>query len=414
MGISRILQKLSNSFKNGIIGDVLFKMIANVVQTIIRNIIVLPMLAKFFTNSEYGEMVTVIGVITTIAAGLGNSLLSARLVMEADYKHKKLQGDFNLICCIVSALSLLGVPIIVVLFPGQSSVNLAVIACILFLESYTGYQSGWFILKQAYRKLLIYTIVGGIGFGAGLLLTKAFGIWPITYLCADIASCAFLIIFSPLVKEKYIFTRNLRTTLRKYGILIITTIIANALAYMDRLLLYPSIGSEAVAIYTTASVFGKAFNLIALPVSSIMLGYYATERIKLDRKKYWIINGGMLACLFLFIIFTRLVGRWFTGLLYPRLIEQAAPFILIANLSSAIGATAQITKSAALKYAKTYWTLIIQAVYAIVYVGLGVMWARKDGLLGFSYAVLIANIIQICFLYLICHIALGEESQNAE
>jgi O-antigen/teichoic acid export membrane protein len=405
--------KIIESFKRGILGDVIFKLIANVVQTIIRNIIVLPMLAKYFTNSEYGELVTVVGVITTIAAGLGNSLLSARLVMEADYKHKNIQGDFNRICWSVSALSLLGTPIIALLFPGQSFGNLIVIACILFLETYIGYQSGWFILKQAYRMLLVYTLVGGIGFGIGLLLTKVSSVWPYTYLCSDVASFIFLFKLSPLVRESNSLTQNLKITLQKYGILIITTIIANALAYMDRLLLYPSIGSEAVAIYTTASVFGKAFNLIALPVSSIMLGYYATEKIKLNRKKYWLINGGMLLCLFIFVILTRIAGKWFTGILYPRLIQQAEPYIFIANLSSAIGATAQITKSAALKYAKTHWTLIIQTVYALAYIGLGLLWAKKDGLLGFSYAVLIANVTQICLLYIVCHNVLREGSDNA-
>ena len=35
-------RKILNSFKSGMVGDVTFKLIANVVSTIIRNIIVLP------------------------------------------------------------------------------------------------------------------------------------------------------------------------------------------------------------------------------------------------------------------------------------------------------------------------------------------------------------------------------------
>lgn len=402
----KILRQLNNSLKKGLLGDVIFKMCANVVQTIIRNIVVLPMLANFFTNNQYGELVTVIGLVTTIAAGLGNSLLSARLVMESDYKHRNIEGDFNLICLIASCVSVLGTPFITSMFPTQSMGNILIITLILFLETFTGYQSGWFILKQAYKKLLIYTIIGSVGFGIGLLATRLSGLWAFTYLFSDVACAIFLIAFSPLVKEKKVFTPNLRVTLSKYGVLILSTTVANALAYMDRLLLYPVIGSEAVAVYTTASVFGKAFNLIALPVSSIMLGYYATERIKLNLKKYWGINFAMLGALAIFIIITRLAGIWFTGLLYPRLISEAAPYVLIANISSAIGATAQITKSAALKYAKTYWTLVNQAVYAVVYIGLGLIMARKSGLLGFSYAVLIAHVVQILMLYIICHLAL--------
>ena len=406
--MSDAINKIKDSLKKGIIGDVVFKLIANIVQTIVRNIIVLPFLASFFITNEYGELVTVIGVITTVSAGLGNSLLSTRLVMESNYSHKNLQGDFNIICWIVSGLSVIATPFIACAFPNQSYPNLIVIALILFLETFTGYQSGWFIIKQAYRKLVIYTLVGGLGFGVGILATSIFGIWTLTYICSDIFCFIFLCLFSPLLKEKNILTGNLKMTLQKYSVLIITTLISNALAYMDRLMLYPTIGSETVAVYTTASFFGKAFSLISTPVSSIMLGYYATERIKLNKKKYWAINLGMLIVLGIFMLITAIFGEWFTGILYPQLIKQAAPFILIANLSSAIGATAQITKSAALKYAKTYWTLVIQAVYAIVYIGLGLLMANEYGLKGFAYSVLVANIIQLLLLYLICHISLGE------
>ena len=406
--MSGVINKVKDSLKRGILGDVFFKLLANIVQTIVRNIIVLPFLASYFIANEYGELVTVIGVITTVSAGLGNSLLSARLVMESNYTHKNLQGDFNIICWIASGLSVIATPFIAIAFPNQSYSNLIVIALILFLETFTGYQSGWFILKQAYRKLVLYTLVGGIGFGIGILGTNIFGIWTLTYACSDIFCFIFLCLFSPLLKEKSILTGNLKMTLQKYSVLIITTLISNALAYMDRLMLYPTIGSETVAIYTTASFFGKAFSLISTPVSSIMLGYYATERIKLNRKKYWTINLGMLVVLGAFMLITALFGEWFTGILYPQLIQQAAPFILLANLSSAIGATAQITKSATLKYAKTYWTLVIQAIYAIVYIGLGLLMANGYGLWGFTYSVLIANTIQLLLLYVICHISLGE------
>lgn len=398
------------SVKNGILGDVMFKMIANVVSTIIRNIMVLPVLAVFFSKAEYGEIVTIVGVITTISAGLGNALLSTRLVMEADYRKSNLEGDFNLICVCVSFASMLFVFLIALLFPSLSIIQLAIIAVILFLETFTGYHSGWFILHQAYRKLLLYTLIGGGGFCIGLVFSYQTKLWSFTYLVSDIFCFVFLLYKSPLVKEKNSMTEKQRTTLKKYGVLILTTVISNALAYLDRLLLYPIIGSEAVAIYTTASMFGKAFNLVALPISSIMLGYYATEKIKLNLKKYWLINLSTIVVLFVFILTTRFVGVRLTGLLYPNIINDATPYVIIANLSSAVGASAQITKSAALKYAKTYWILIIQTVYAVIYVGIGYYSVLKDGLRGFSYSVLLANMVQLMLLYVVCHVAVKKQS----
>lgn len=406
----KIIQKSITSFKSGMLGDLTLKLIANIISTFIRNVIVLPALARFFTNSEYGEIVTIIGVITTITAGFGNALLSTRLVMETRYKEDNYEGDFNVICLVVSGISIIFSIPISMYFPEISGLELFFVSCILFAETYVGYHSGWFILRQDYRKLLVYTIVGGAGFVIGIILTRLTGYWTLTYLCSDVSSFLFLYLLSPLVKEKKVLTPELKITLNKYFILFLTTVLTNALAYLDRLLLYPLIGSEAVAIYTTASVFGKAFNLVAIPVSSILLGYYATERIKLSVKKYWFINFITLAMLILFVFITKLIGNEITSILYPTLIDEAQPYILIANLSSAIGASAQITKSAALKYAKTYWTLIIQIIYAVIYIG-GGFWATKFyGLGGFAEIILVANVVQLIILYIVCTFSLKNDN----
>ena len=407
-----IESKLVNSMRNGLLGDAFFKMLANIVSTIIRNIIVLPLLAKFFLTSQYGEIVTAIGLITTISAGFGNALLSTRLIMDEDYRRRSIEGDFNLICIAGSCLTAFACLPICRFFPTTCGSHYVLIAFLLFVETFVGYHSGWFILRQEYRRLLIYTIFSGIGFGIGLLITKVTGIWITTYLLSDLFSFSFLVKFSPLVKEKITITPMIKMMLLKYGALIFSTIISNAIAYMDRLFLHPIIGSEAVAVYTTASVFGKAFNLIALPISSILLGYYAVGKIQLNLKRYWIINVATLGALFVFIIVTIVLGKWFTGMLYPSLIDDAAPFILIANLSSAIGASAQITKSAALKYAKLYWSLIIQALYSVLYIGLGYKLVILDGLRGFSHAVLIANLVQIILLYIVCTIVMRNKDKQ--
>lgn len=402
-----MLGKSISSLKTGFVGDLIFKVIANIVSTVIRNIVVLPFLAKFFISTEYGEIVTVIGVITTVAAGLGNALLSTRLVLDSTYREKRDEGDFNLVCIIASIVSIPFAVPIAKYFSYAGNGQTLLIAAILFTETFVGYHSGWFILRQEYKKLLIYTVIGGVGFALGLAISRITKMWTFTYLVSDVFCMFFLIRFSPLIKEKYQFTPNRHVLLQKYALLILSTVISNALSYLDRLMLYPLLGSEAVSTYSTASVFGKAFNLIALPISSIMLGYYAAGKIKLDRKKYWLINSATLIALLLFVLMTRLLGIWFTGILYPTLIESAAPYVLIANISSAIAASAQITKSAALKYAKTYWTLIIQATYAILYLGLSLFFVNRDGLSGFSYAVLIVNILQLILLYVVCHNSLG-------
>lgn len=391
------------NWKSNILGDFLLKFIANMVQLVIKNIIILPALAMMFNTEVFGTMLTIISVITIIAAGLGNSLTSTRLIMEEEYSNSGLQGDFNLICLCNCTISMLGVVFIYVVFPVLKTIDLFVISLILFLETFWAYHSGWFILRQEYKKLLYYTMIGGVGYSIGLITTYFSQLWVLTYFIADLCYVLFLLKYSPLVREAYVFTKNNNKTIKKYLVLIITTLVGNVLTYIDRLLLYPMIGGEAVAIYTTAGVFGKAFSLLSLPVSTVLVGYFAVGRIKMDLNKYRKLIFVIAVLLLVFFLLTSLVGEWVTGLLYPKLIVSAAPFIIIANMASAIGASSQIIKSVALKYAKTYWLLVLQVVYAFSYICLSFYCSKNFGLYGFSCAALCASLINIIMVFIICY-----------
>ena len=166
-------------------------------------------------------------------------------------------------------------------------------------------------------------------------------------------------------------------------------------------------GAAAVSTFSTATYFGKALSVLAMPVAGVMLSYYAQRDFGMTRKRYWMINGACLGMLGVFALFSLLLGKWVTGLLFPTLIEGAGPYIFIGNLSAAIAALVQIVQTAAMKYAKTFWQLVVQIVYLVVYFGLGMILIGSFGLMGFCVASLIANSVRLVMQIVIGHIALG-------
>ena len=137
------------------------------------------------------------------------------------------------------------------------------------------------------------------------------------------------------------------------------------------------------------------------PIAGVLLGYYAQKNFAMNRKLFWIINSSVLIVSAAFFLVTVLLGEWFTGILYPELIEQSAPYMILANLASIINATASMTQPSVLKYAPTYWQIIIQCVYCIGYIGLGVIMMQKWGIMGFCVAALIANLLRLLLLYVL-------------
>lgn len=397
------------SLKNKIVRyvkDFGLRISASVLTTFANQIVLLPMLASMFSSSEYGTLLTIVGVKNIISGTLGNSLYSTRLVVNEKYETEKKHGDFNRIIIISSFTSVLAMIITMIIMGSADALTIGFLGLITAIYTFNAYASVWYTVKLEFKKGLFHSITVSVGtlIGVGLVYLTHF--WPVAYLCSALAGTFFIFTQTGILSEGKGTTPLLNSTLSKWFILIATTLLTNLVTYLDRLILYPLIGSEAVAIYSTASYFGKAVSIIAMPIASVMLGYYAQKNFKMDLKRYWTINGACGLVLVAFALFSMVAGHWVTGLLFPSLVEDASPYIFIANMSAATAAIVQIVQAASLKYAKTYWQIVIQLVYLGVYFFFGVIWMKSAGLMGFCYASITAIAIRLAMLLIVCHMSI--------
>lgn len=397
-----MLNKIKLFLRTDILNDFSLKLVANIIQVVMKNLLILPFLASIMSIADYGSFITIISIVALICSILGNSLISTRLILEELYIQSKVQGDFNILAIVAGVFGAICAYIISTLTFQISNLNIVYISIITLLETILAYHSGWFILRNAYRKLIIYTVVTCIGYFIGLIITKNTNIWQFTYLISDCLSVLYLVRFSPLIKEKYSITINLKNTLFKYFILMITTGIATSLMYLDKFILFPLLGVKAVAVYTTAGVLGKGYSLISSPMASIILGYFASGKIRMTVQKFLKMNIIIFFTLLVFLVLNFFVATWITGFLYPSLISLAEPYIMIANLSSALIASSQLLKSVALKYVNISHILLIQILYAILYGILSFYFSTNYQLSGFAYATLISSIFQYLIFFITC------------
>ena len=100
------------------------------------------------------------------------------------------------------------------------------------------------------------------------------------------------------------------------------------------------------------------------------------------------------------------MSEWVTGLFYPSLIGQAKPYLLIANLAAVINVTGNLAQPAILKFASTKWIAINQIFYMVIYLGLGVVLSRTNGLMGFSQAALASSTVRAFIFFGAGHVAI--------
>lgn len=385
--------------------DFLYKTMAGIISTGTQQLVVLPLLAKFFSAEMYGVILTIRGVYNAIYIGFGNSLANVRQITYTDYSKKGIVGDYNLLAWIFAGISAVLLAVICFFVGNVTIFEMILLIPSVFVATLNAYYLVHYNLVLDFKKLLFNSIISSSGAILGILLVKYTMLWPLPLLFSGIFSLMNLFFTTPRIREPFRQTELMFKTLSKYAILLAVTLVAQSLLYLDRLIVYPIIGGEAVATYSTAAFFGKSIAVIISPLSSVLLGYYCQDTFKMSLRYFWSGNSVVLVLAVLFMMLSVFIAPWLTGLLFPSLIDVASPYIFISNLAVIFGFAGNMAQSAVLKFANIFWQIVIQLCYAAIYIILGILAMPKYGLWGFCYVVLFANVMRLVLLYIIGHYA---------
>lgn len=413
--IAKVLEKIRS--KKNVLSDFLLNFVASFATTGVMQLLLYPWLSKVFNANEYGVILTVMGIMNTITGTIGGSLNNTRLLVESEYEKKEKRGDF-LPLLMLGNLS--GVLITIAYLQHQRNMNSAVMAGLVFfvvMASLRNYGSVYFRISLEYKKNLVCSLLIAGGNLAGFFLlyvTTIKSLWVLSFLIGEVIGVIYVCYSSDMIRERFIITHKIKAILKIEIAILLTTLISNMLTYLDRLILLPVLGGEAVSTYTVAAFLGKSFGVVMTPLAGVLLSYYAQKQYVMNIKKFWKINFLMIGISIPFMGVCFVASDFVTGLFYPTLIDGARDYLLLANTSAIINVTAAMTQPAILKFAKVYWQVIIQTLYAILYLGFGFMGARINGLQGFTIGALIAAIGRLFILYVVGSASLKVKSKGGQ
>lgn len=393
-----LLEKYSRVAK-----DFSLNILASLVITAVTQIIVYPWLAREYDAVLYGVILTIMGVGNTLVTTVGVSLNNTRLLMVTDYEETGQTGDFMLLLTALNFVSL--ILFYIYIRTTDISINtftMVLLLMYIILGNARGYGMVAYRLILDFRKNLLCSIFVAGGNITGVFLVvfaHQRALWPLIFVLGEGFGIAILLINTKILYEPLTRTTLFTKTSGELLILLVTTLIGNLLIYLDRILLLPILGGEAVSTYTTASFFGKCLGLLLTPMAGVLLSYYAQGDYAMTTKKFRGINITVLLFAVGFFLISLLLSDPVTGLLYPTLIASARPFLLIANITMIIASVGNMTQPAVLKYAPTWFQIVIQLVYCLLYVGGGYIGSMYNGLQGFAIAALIAALFRLFMLY---------------
>lgn len=381
-------------------GDFLVNILASMVSAFARQIVVFPLLAARLSEVDYGTLLTVTGLANVCAAMIGTSLNNIRLIEDSRYRERGLLGDFNFLCLLGGGVSAAYAAVLWRLF-GLSAVTAVLLAAYLSVTNLYAYSTAFFRLELNFRRVLLCNTLVSAAYCAAAPAFATAELWPAIFLIGDGAGLFFTSRTTPFLREPLARTPLLPATAATLLTYMATNLIGNLLTYADRMILYPLLGGEGVSYYATAAFFGKSAGIVMTPIAGVLLGYFAQKDFKASRKLFAVVNGCSLACLAVFLLGCRLFAPWFTRLLYPSLYEGAAPYILLANLASAVSIAGNMAQPMVLKACSIRWTLLTQVLYGASYLLLAWLWLPGFGLLGFCWASVAANTVRLLALYAI-------------
>ena len=381
-----------------ITGDFVINILASVIYTFARQIVVFPLLAARLTDGDYGTLLTVTGLANVCTSLVGTSLNNIRLVQNSRYEEAGEKGDFNLLCLAGAALSVVFSLVLWAVF-GYSWLTALLLTGHILVANLYQYASAFFRLELNFRRILRANILVSGAYMAAAVVFATAELWPLVFLLGEGAGLLYVARTTGFQREPLSRTPLLEETSRKLVAFMLASLVGTVLLYADRMIIYPTLGAESVSYYATASFFGKSAGIVMTPVAGVLLGYFAQKNFTASKKLFALVNGISLACLGVFLLGCWLLAPWFTRLLYPSLYAQSAPYIFLANLGAVISIAGNMAQPMILKCCSTRWILVIQVIYGGTYLVSALLLMPPYGLLGFCWAAILAGSVRLCALY---------------
>lgn len=375
--------------------------IATAIPTFVLQLLILPNLAKFMSDDNYGALVTILALLNVLPSTTGNVLNNIRLLYDENYKEEGLQGDFNVILTILEVFNFLTVIVFLLFYlPGVTWWSLLLTGLVTMLWLAREYFIVAFRLVINYKAILLCNIICVAGYGVGYVLFRLIGDWQYIYIFGHLFSLVYCIIRSPLWKEPFKITARFKRTSTQGLLLLIAKVFNRVLTYADKIIIFPVLGGALVSVFYTATVFGKVVSLVITPINSVVLTYLSKVKNKKDNMFKSALLIGIVVCAVGYVVCVA-ISRPVLSILYPQFVDDAMNYIFVTTGTTVLYALTSIVDPFIMKFFDMKWQIAINGGTVVVYLALCITLLSFWGLMGFCVGALLTNALKLLFMIFI-------------
>lgn len=400
--------------KKKVVFDMALNIVATAIPTFVLQLLILPNLAKFMSDDNYGLLVTVLAFLNVMPSTMGNVLNNIRLLYNENYVETNNEGDFNILLAILEGVNFLSVTVFLFYYDSNLTlftVLMTGITALLWLAR--EYFLVAFRLIINYRAILLCNVIMVGGYGIGYLLFLGTKVWQVIYISGLLCSLIYCFIRSRLWKEPFKITPLFKRTSTQGLLLLIAKILNRLLVYADKIIVFPVLGGALVSVYYAATVFGKVVSLMITPVNSVVLTYLAKAKKKTDSMLKSALLVGIAVCAVGYIVCV-LISRPVLTILYPQYVDNAMHYIYLTTGTTVLYALISIVDPFIMKFFDMKWQIAINGGTVVVYLALGISLMIPWGLMGFCVGALLTNVLKLLFMIFIYYRCKALDLEKAE
>ena len=371
-----------------------------VLMNVVAQFVLYPEWNRELGNERYGQILYLISGMNVLAISLGMSCSYARMKASAD--GTTYNGIYHRILLIGT---LIAVPYIGIYYfftgGGTPTVTEGILLLLLTVVTMWRYYADVeYRLTLNYRGCFFYYLTISVGYGAGILLFRATGLWPLALLPGEIAGVAVVWLRGGVLKRDGVRETREREKFIIAAVmtLLATELLSNLISNGDRMLLNAAIGGVAVTIYYQASLLGKTMTLITTPMNSVLIAHLARYKKGFTPKVMHIVAGTAAGVLLAATAGCTLASHILIRLLYPQNYDLVRGYFWVANMAQVAYFTGGVAATVLLRFCRIRYQLYMNMVYAGLFLCLCVPGALLGGLDGFCWAQLGASALRLGYI----------------
>ncbi|MDR1800532.1 MAG: hypothetical protein LBQ95_01610 [Lachnospiraceae bacterium] len=393
-----------------IISDFVFTIGAAVLMNCVLQLIVYPIITKYYGESTTGDILYFIGIIYIVPQAIGSSIGNQRLIIRRDVEVTN--GNYEKILMLGCSFSSI-ICFIISLISAQSiifSICYGMFSVIYMLRIYSQVE---FRLSLNFSKFFIFSAVCSIGYLIGLGIYFLFRQWIVIFLCGELAALIYVGNIGSIFKRQHI---NINTPKILWYVLLVllTTFIRDGVNQFDRVIIRQLIGAEVVTRYNAISLIAKTLQLLVSPITTIIYSYLTLKDSMLLKSTYNKILAASVSLGGLFYLGTIIGTPIFVKMFYFDFYEYVQEYNLIVNLGLIIGFVASMLMAVLLSRGKIKENTILQTVWGVSYTISAYCFTISYGLWGLVAVTLVANVLKLVSVILVSYGTLFKDERKVE